>query len=247
MRRPTLLLLLALAGCETSREMVVRVLIPGPDSIETPVAGIGLVALPYDRDSVLRALEARAPEPRPATAELDSLFARFRTPFAAYAAAAWQAGRLRDTLAALKARLDSLPRNAPEYRQLYAEFARSSAALAEAEKREAAARAALDASRAQLGSRIDSLRARLRSWEDTIYREYDSVVRSLTQASRRQPVADTTDATGRARFTLRGGPWWIYGRSWDATDPNAEWYWNVPATGDTIVLDSRSGRRRPKY
>jgi hypothetical protein len=119
--RLSLFLLLALAGCDatTSRETVVRVLIPGPDSIPTPVAGLGLVALPYNRDSVLAELEARARAPRPTTADLDSLFAEFRGPFAAYSKAAFEAGRLRDSLARLKSRLDGLSRSAPEYRELY--------------------------------------------------------------------------------------------------------------------------------
>ncbi len=242
-----MLLLLALAGCDASSETVVRVLIPGPDSIPTPVSGLGLVALPYDRDSVLAALEARARSPRPATAQLDSLFAQFREPFAAYSRAAWEAGQLRDTLASLKTRLDSLPRNAPDYRDLYASFGRLSGALKQVETREADTRSVLDAARGTFVSRSDSLRARVRAWEDSVYAGYDSIVRGLAGRSGRAGVGDTTDATGRARLTLRGKPWWIYARSWDATDPNAEWYWNVPAAGDTVVLDARSGRRRPRY
>ena len=74
-------LLLGLAACERPRDVAVRVSIPGPDSVETPVTGVGVVALPYDRDSVLRQLEARARTPRPATAPLESLFAAFRGPF----------------------------------------------------------------------------------------------------------------------------------------------------------------------
>lgn len=222
-------------------------LIPGPDSIPTPVSGLGLVALPYDRDSVLSALESRARSPRPSTTELDSLFATFRGPFAAYSRAAWEAGRLRDTLAALKTRLDSLPRNAPEYRELYASFGTLSEGLAEAEARETDTRRALDAARATFVSRSDSLRARVRAWEDSAYAGYDSIVRGLAERSGRRGVADTTDASGRASLTLRGQPWWVYARSWDATDPNSEWYWNVPVAGDTVVLDPRSGRRRPRY
>ena len=49
--------------------------------------GVGVVALPYDRDSVLASLEARAGSPRPHTARLDTLFARFRGPFVAYTTA----------------------------------------------------------------------------------------------------------------------------------------------------------------
>ncbi len=222
-------------------------LIPGPDSIPTPLPGLGLVALPYDRDSVLGALEARARAPRPPTVELDSLFAQFRAPFAAYSRAAHEAGRLRDSLAVLKNRLDGLPRNAPEYRELYATFGRLSDQLGKAEATEAGARKALDAARGSFVSRSDSLRARLRAWEDSTYQGYDSIVRGLTERSRRTQVADTTGPTGHATLTLRGEPWWIYARSWDAGDPNSEWYWNVSVTGDTVVLDARSGRRRPRY
>ncbi|HET8623017.1 MAG TPA: hypothetical protein VFM14_05605 [Gemmatimonadales bacterium] len=247
MPRLSLLLLLALAGCEASRETVVRVVIPGPDSVPTPVSGLGLVALPYDRDSVLRALEARARSPRPNTDQLDSLFGQFRGPFAAYSRAAFDAGRLRDTLAKLKSRLDSLPRNAPEYRQLYGEFARLTGELGAAEQREAETRKGLDAARGTFVSKSDPLRTRVRAWEDTTYRGYDSIVRELTERARRPHAADTTDATGHASLTLVGSPWWIYARSWDATDPNSEWYWNVPVTGDTVVLDARTGRRRPRY
>jgi hypothetical protein len=223
------------------------VLIPGPDSIPTPVSGLGLVALPYDRDSVLAALEARARTQRPPTDELDSLFAQFRGPFAAYSMAAFEAGRLRDSLAALKRTLDSLPRSAPAYRELYASFGRLTERLNEAAAREGETRKTLDAARSKFVSRSDSLRARMRAWEDTTYMGYDSIVRGLTERLRRPAAADTTDATGHADVTLVGRPWWIYARSWDATDPNAEWYWNVPAQGDTVVLDHRSGRRRPRY
>jgi hypothetical protein len=223
------------------------VLIPGPDSVPTPVSGLGLVALPYDRDSVLAALEARTRTPRPPTAELDTLFAQFRGPFAAYSRAAFEAGRLRDTLATLTAKLDSLPRQAPAYRDLYASFGALSEQLKQAEAHEAEARKALDAARGKFVSRSDSLRGRMRAWEDSAYAGYDSIVRGITERSGRAHVADTTDATGHASVTLRGKPWWIYARSWDATDPNSEWYWNVPVTRDTVVLDPRSGRRRPRY
>jgi hypothetical protein len=31
------------------------------------------------------------------------------------------------------------------------------------------------------------------------------------------------------------------------TDPNAEWYWNVPVQGDSLILSPENGRRRPRY
>jgi hypothetical protein len=227
--------------------VAVRVSIPDPASTETPAAGVGVVALPYDRDSVLESLEARARSPRPGTAALDSLFARFRGPFTAYTAISYTEAALRDSLRLLRSRLDSLPRHAPEYATLSSHYARMSDSHGRVERR--AHRARADLSRARVGfvTRSERLRTAVRQWEDSTYRGYDSIVESLARARRREPVTDTTDATGWAHLTLAPGSWWIYGRAWDTSDPNSQWYWNIPANSDTILLSSRTGRRRPRY
>ena len=254
MFRSRLLLVLAAAGwmagliaCERPRTVAVRVSIPGPDSVETPVTGIGLVALPYDRDSVLAALARNARSPRPDTTELQRLFREFRGPFTAYTATAFAAGQLHDSLERLKARLDSLPRGSDEYRERYADFGRLNDSMVALQGRSEQRRRALDQARAAFVERSETLRAAIRHWEDSTYLGYDSLTDALAAQRHLQPVTDTTGADGWAHFTLDGGPWWIYGRSWDATDPNAEWYWNVPVSSDTILLSSRAGRQRPRY
>jgi hypothetical protein len=237
-----------LTGCNGgSREVAVRVSIPDPGSTETPAAGVGVVALPYDRDSVLESLEARARSPRPDTAALDSLFARFRGPFTAYTAISYAEGALRDSLRLLRSRLDTLPRRAPEYAALSVRYTRLSDSLGRVESRAQRARTTLDRARVDFVGRSESLRTAVRHWEDSTYRGYVSIVESLARARRREPVTDTTDATGWAHFTLPSGAWWIHGRAWDTSDPNSQWYWNVPADADTILLSSRTGRRRPRY
>jgi hypothetical protein len=243
----SLVLLLAVIACERPRDLAVRVSIPGPDSLETPVTGIGLIALPYDRDSVLGSLEASAKSPRPATKTLDSLFAEFRGPFTEYSAATFRLGKLRDSLATVQHALDSLPRDRPEYGMLYARFGRLSDSLAAAQKRAETARVTLDRARVAFVSRSEGLRGAVRQWQDSTYRGYDSIVQRLARDRRREPVTDTTGADGWARLKLEPGRWWIYARSWDATDPNSEWYWNVPVSGDTLLLSSRAGRRQPRY
>ncbi len=237
----------AIVACEGSHDVAVRVSIPGPDSTETPASAIGLVALPYDRDSVLAALEAAAPTKRPATAELDSLFSAFRGPFMAYSNATVRTTSLADSLAGVKSQLDSIPRNAPEYAKLFATFERLSDSLAVAKRAAEGARRTLDQARTDFVPRSESLRAVIRHWEDSTYRGYDSLTRGLAARRRQDPLTDTTDARGWASFHLGPGQWWIYGQSWDATDPNQRWYWNVPVDGDTILLSSRTGRRRPRY
>jgi hypothetical protein len=237
----------ALLACEKSHQVAVRVSIPGPDSAETPVTGVGLVALPYDRDSVLRELERRARSPRPPTAPLESLFARFRGPFTAYSAATLRLGKLRDSLAEAKRQLDSLSRDAPAYSRTYAVFGRLSDSLRTAQARAEQAHGELDRARREFVGRSDSLRSSMRQWEDSTYRGYDSIVQGLARRSVHEPVTDTTGSDGWAHLSLRGGPWWIYARSWDATDPNSEWYWNVPVDADTMLLSSRTARRQARY
>jgi len=239
--------LLGLAACERPRELAVRVSIPGPDTAETPVTGVGLVALPYDRDSVLQALESRARTPRPSKAPLESLFAEFRGPFTAYSAATFRLGKLRDSLAATKGELDTLRRDAPAYGQLYAVFGRLTDSLKSAQEHAAGARTELDHARQSFVARSDSLRLRMRQWEDSTYQGYDSIVQALARRARREPVTDTTGADGWAHLTLSPGRWWLYARSWDAMDPNGEWYWNVPVDADTMLLSSRTARRQPRY
>jgi hypothetical protein len=237
----------AIAGCKSARDVAVRVSIPGPDTVETPASGVGVVTLPYDRDSVLASLEARAASPRPHTAQMDTLFARFRGPFIAYTTTAYTAGKLRDSLAEVQGRLDSLGRGAPQYQSLHARLSRLSDSLASIEIRGERARAVLSRARSDFVSRSERLRTTIRQWEDSTYRGWDSIVERLAKARGLEPTTDTTDATGWARFTLAPGKWWIYARAWDTSDPNSEWYWNVPVNGDTVLLSSRTGHQRPRY
>lgn len=204
-----------------------QVALPGPDSVATPLSGVALFALPYDRDSVLAAMSAHRGT-APAMAGLDSIFARFRGPFQRYLAAS-------EALDTARARAG---RNAA-----------SGAMLADAERRAQAARAALDSARIALAGG-DSLRAAYHRWEDSTYRGFDSVVRVLSRAQGASAVTDTTGPSGTVTMTLphsRSGAWWVTATAWNAGDPNSEWYWNVNARGDTVRLDQHTGRSRPRY
>jgi len=232
---PLLLLLVIVASCSgPGREVAVEVRIPDPNGVLTPIPGMLVVALPYDRDSILQALESRAPEARPHTKALDSLFQAFQQPFAVYAQLAWREDRLRrtrDSLASAGADTaafaDSLTRLAPEL---------------------ARARKLLDSARRSTWGRIEELRADVRRWEQATYTGYDTMVLTLARDRMREGVADTTDAVGRAVFALDKSTWWIHARSPDPADPNAEWYWNLPVReADTVLLSPATGRRRPRY
>jgi len=240
------LLIISILGCGR-REVTVRVAIPGTDATLAPVPGLPLIALPYDRDSLIAVLQARASPPPPETRALDSLFQAFRVPFAAYARASLRVTTLRDSLAAIRSELDSIPRNDPAYVPLYRRFAELADSLTRAQAASDRTQAALKRARDTLGGRIERLRTRYQQWEDSTYRSYDSLTTSLVKARGLAPVTDTTNMQGRAVFRLIPGTWWIYARSWDAEDPNAEWYWNVPVQADSIVLDPSTGHRHARY
>lgn len=204
-----------------------RVTVPDLEGTESPASGVPVVAVPYDRDSVVAALEAAQATPRPHTATLDSLFAQFRGPFLDH----FRAGQ------ALTAVRDSVARGLAD-----------SGALATATRRSEETRAALDAARAALAAG-DSLRDDVRSWENSTYAPFDSVVKALAERARRKPVVDTTDATGKAELRLPASEndWWVTARSWDVTDPNTSWTWSVRVDADSVELNGRNGRRRPRY
>lgn len=219
-----------------------RVTIPNLEGVETPIPNLVLTFLPYDRDSVIQSLEARAPGPRPNTTELDSLFHLFRQPFGEFlklSAADERLRRTRDSLVATGQSAQEAAAGSP------LAIARDSlAAIAPALSR---ARAALDRARATLWPAMDSLRSEVRQWESSAFQGYDTLVAGLPGRRLANPVADTTDAGGWASIQLTEGPWWVSARSIDPGDPNAEWYWNVRIEGDTVYLNPRTGRNRPRY
>jgi len=211
------------------------------------VAHLAIVALPYDRDSVLASLEAVHPRPLALTSALDSLYQAYRGPFVRYAAASYQVQLTAQSLAGLKLRLDSLPRSTPAYDSLYRRYAVGADSLGVVQRRRDRLSLELASARNRLGPSIDTLRQRMNRWEDSTYRGYDSITKSLSSGLGNEPIADSTGADGRLTLQLPPGNWWIYARSWDAWDPNSEWYWNVLATTDRVVLDRTSGHRRPRY
>lgn len=223
--------------------------IPGPDSTEAPLPSVAVVALPYDRDSVIRALEAAATAPKPSTQELDSLFQSYRTPFQRYSHLAMQTAIAADSLTALRRGLAMAGHGGPLPPEVAADTLRLARLAAGRRAELATARAELDRARAAVEGRGDSLRKLLRDWEKSTYKDYERITTDLVKKSRREPVVDSTDAAGRAALTLAPGDWWVHAKSWNPDDPNAEWYWNVKvgAADTLVVLDGRTGRRHARY
>ena len=66
------------AACSRNRAVTVQVLVPDLAGLATPIAGVVVAAIPYDRDSLIAAMEGRVSTGRPHTQSLDSLFQAFQ-------------------------------------------------------------------------------------------------------------------------------------------------------------------------
>lgn len=229
------------AACSAGK-VSIQVTIPDQAGVETPVPGVRLTLLPYDRDSLLQVLENRAPSPRPSTARLDTLFQQFRAPFEAYLQASLAARRLQALVDTARARGGNVQ---GEVGNTLRRLEDSLATLTQAAEK---ARKDLAVARERLQPGIDSLRSRIRAWEDTAYRAYDSISAAITSGVGHDAASDSTRADGWASVKLpRKGPWWVYARAVNVQDPNAEWYWNIKVAGDTVRLSSGNGRSRTRF
>jgi len=234
------------AACANSRTVTVQVLVPDLAGVATPIAGVVVAAIPYDRDSLIAAMEGRVSTGRPHTQTLDSLFQAFHGPFLQFSRAAWnveRATRTRDSVAEARRAAAS----GPALGELDALLNRLDDSLRRLAPALARARAELSAARDTLWPRIERLRAEARQWQLTTFDGYDTAARSLARSRMRTVSADTTDSAGWATMVVAPGPWWLTARSPDPQDPNYEWYWNVPVDADTVRLNPATGRHLPRY
>ena len=146
--------------------------IPGPDSLETPVTGSGIVALPYDRDSVLRGprgdgAAASSRPPRRSTASSPN----FAGPSTAIPAP--RSGSASSGTRSPWSSTSSTPsaRDTPQYSVLYARFTRLTDSLEDRGRPHrrgpgCARQGEVDLRRAA----ATRLRAAVRQWEDSTYR-----------------------------------------------------------------------------
>ncbi len=217
--RWTVLFLSLLAACDSRLD--VQVVIPDASGVPVPIEGMRITLVPWDRDSIMGEVEASMVLPRPHTDSLDRLFQIFRTPYREFlaASATWQALAARAGTPA-----DSLAR-------------------ADSARRAAATR--LDLTRRQVQPAIDAERARVRPWSALAAARFDTALAAISQPW--SAIIDSTGAGGWVRLSVPPGRYWVVARAISAQDPNAEWYWNLAATHDTIHLNDHTGRLRPRY
>jgi hypothetical protein len=244
---------LVLAACSEPK-VAVQATLPNVQTNEpAPLARLPIRLLPYDRDAIFDSLASVSEEPEPAIPQ--EILERQRAVQAAQAE--WQTatdrwGEARDRLKTLSDQLQQMQqrgqRNTPEYRQRFQQFGTL-------EREETAAQQARDQAFARFTSlqeavirQGDSIRAVREAWADRAFQDYDRVVEARLKTTRREELADTTDASGLATLRAPKGQWWVYARY---QLPYSELYWNIPVSvdGDSVLvqLTPDNAQERPPF
>lgn len=231
-----LLITAGLAACGGS-QVAVQVTDEDPQGELQPRENIPVEFLPYDRDSIFRALEEQASEPRPEIPDtLRTLYSEIIDRQEEWRQAERQWQRWRDSLKALSSAMEGMDESTAEYKQLYGAFTDLEPKVEALNRQKNEAFESFDSLQTRTLNFADSIQALRDAWAQTAYDGYIEITDSIIQARGREMVADTTGADGWVNVTLPGGQWWVHAR---VSRPFEEVYWNVPiqaAQTDTLIL-----------
>lgn len=197
-------------------------------SADQPIAlkDLTIRLLPYDRDAVFDSLEAAHPEPEP---EIPESLIQLQDEVAAAqsewkdAEARWSV--VRDSLAKLSETLQGMSRAQAQYAVLYKDFQELEPIEQQQKKRMDAAFARFTELQSQMVAQAEEIRLKREQWADEAFASVDEVILARLKELKRPELADTTDATGVARFKPQPGRWWVVARY---ELPYQELYWNIP-------------------
>ena len=214
-----------IAGCDGDVHLQVHVLAQHDE----PLAGLEVMALPFDPDQILDSLALASEAAKPAFPELEAEMAAYVPPEEAVLrgiGAEWI-----DAMAEVKHLADSLNRVAPtspgyaaaydRLRQQYRELAQHAA------ERDKDFREHMGDDR-DLASRAAAAADTLRRWENENYAPFPELADSAVATSGRPVHRGETDEHGKLEFVLSSGRWWLIARRDDPENPFIEHYWNVP-------------------
>ncbi len=242
--------LLALAGAACSGDVAVLGQLDSEQGGEpTILSSLEVRYLPYDRDVVFDSLQNAASSPEPAAPDsLVDLQAQIAAAQTEWSTATERWNGARDSLRAIRNRLDQLSRGSAEYRLLFTDFG-------DQEQRERAANRQMESAfqrytglQSRYNAAAQEYRIQYDNWADGAFATAQEIIDRRIEALGRGEVWDTTDANGVSRVTLPRGEWWVHAR-YDL--PFEELYWNVPVTVGsepaTVELNRATAQRRPRY
>lgn len=232
-------------------EVIVQAQVEGEGGEPSPIGGVEVRALPYDRDAIFDSLKATYPTPEPTIPDsvlrLQSEIASAQAEWQ-QAEASWNAAR--DSLKVLSDALQRMSRGSAQYRLLFADFGDQEARERTTGQQSRQAFTRYDALQKRFASQASQLRVQRELWADEAYAPVDSIIELRLEELGREELVDTTDASGIVRFpSVKTGQWWVHAR-YDL--PFEELYWNVPVEvqrGDPIqvILNRANAQARPKF
>lgn len=195
-----------------------------------PLAGLEIVALPYDADRILDSLEQAATTPRPDFSDLEAELRTYqRKDPDSITALSSEWAEARRAVADLADTLHGMERGSAEYAEAYGRFRTAYDALSREEAGlEGRMRRELGSDR-ELALRTAAAADSLRRWEESAYRDFPGLV------AEHEGVTLTTDSLGRVHATLEPGPWWFVARRPDPENPFMEFIWRVPVVVSSLV------------
>lgn len=215
------------AGCGRRASVAVHIR-AGLDSLG-PLAGLRIVALPYDPNALRDSLAAAAPQPRPTfpdlTAQMDTFHPAGPVDLGTIGRR-W--GATRDSVLRLADSLQRGDRRAPGYGTAYARFRALYHRLSDLTAERDRATRALTGSQRALAERAGRAADSLRSWEERAYASYPKLARERVEAAGRPIMEVWTDSAGSAVLELSPGAWWLVARIPYQNNPFLEYRWNVP-------------------
>ena len=229
------------AGCGSSVTVVVTT--EGADGPQ-PQANLPVQVLPFDRDSVFDALDARASSPQPQmSAELEAEKSRVDDLQAQWQSLDREWADERDNLQQLSTRLQNMDSRDPAYRRLYDQFNQGESTVSRLDRERTTLFDSFTGAQEAVNVAVDSFRIVFDLWADEAYADYADIQMGFLGGA--DVLEDTTDANGYATIALSGGDWWISARVPIAA-PGQELYWNAPVSGDTVTLSEANGVIRPR-
>ena len=240
-----------LAACGPT-QVVITTELSGDDqtSAARALGDLEIRMFPYDRDVIFDSLTAAA-----ATLEPPIPDSVLNTQTAVAAAqqewrnteARWNV--LRDTLQTLSDALDGMSRGSGTYRVLFREFQDLETQYNRVERnRDRAFESFTSLQEASIAA-AEEIKLLREQWADEAFAEVGAIMAARLQATGREVLYDTTDASGVADgFLAKEGDWWVSARY---ELPYTELYWNVPVTvtgGDPVPvrLTRDNATARPK-
>lgn len=194
--------------------------------------------LPFDRDAVFDSLSQDYGEPEPEIP--DSIFdlqERVIDAQAEWQLAETRWGALRDSLVAIRDRMEGMDQSSGEYYALFQDFNALEREVNQLEARSNSAFEEFTDLQQRLNTQSREITIARQNWADEAFAPIDSIFEAKHEALGLEERWDTTGAEGIVRFTgVPSGEWWVnarYDRQFD------ELYWNVPVevAGEDVVVE----------